>query len=218
MAMFLYRDPNTDFIRLPVIPNNVQVQSSQKNETFESLGIGELKLIGLKGARVVSFSSFFPVKNYVFRDDRRHNGMEYIKKIEAWRDDRKPIYVLFDDMWIYWQCCVDDITYNIQDGSGDIYYTITLSEFIRPQIEKTTTSNETLTTVSSDVSIVPVGLMGSVTGDNVNVRTGPGLGYSVIAQAFKGNRYALYRQEGEWWQINHRGQVAYISSKYIAEE
>jgi len=49
--------------------------------------------------------------------------------IEAWKVRRVPIRLIITDTPINMACSIETFEYGPQDGSGDIYYTLELSEF-----------------------------------------------------------------------------------------
>ena len=53
-----------------------------------------------------------------------------------------------------------------------------------------------------------------ITGDAVNLRSGPGTGFAVVGQATSGQRYpALGRNAaGDWWQIDADGRAVWVSA------
>lgn len=55
-----------------------------------------------------------------------------------------------------------------------------------------------------------------VTADEVNIRDYPSTGTesSVISKAYKGDAYPLVGQNDEWYQIDYRGQEAFINREY----
>lgn len=55
-----------------------------------------------------------------------------------------------------------------------------------------------------------------VTADEVNIRDYPSTGTesSVISKAYKGDAYPLIGQNDEWYQIDYRGQDAFINREY----
>lgn len=56
-----------------------------------------------------------------------------------------------------------------------------------------------------------------ITGDPVNLRSGPGTNYNAIGQAKKGDKYPLLSQEGDWYHIKTlNGQEAYVAG-YLAQ-
>ncbi len=50
---------------------------------------------------------------------------------------------------------------------------------------------------------------------NVNVRSGPGTGYSKIGQLYKGTVVPGLGTSGSWTIINYNGATAYVSSQYL---
>ena len=47
-------------IILPVTPESYNISSSQNHQTVNVIALGDLNLMGNKGLRELSFSSFFP--------------------------------------------------------------------------------------------------------------------------------------------------------------
>ena len=58
----------------------------------------------------------------------------------------------------------------------------------------------------------------TVTGGNINVRTGPGTGYSRVAVVGTGKRVAVLETSGNWWKIGFDGKAGYIISSYIIRD
>ena len=58
----------------------------------------------------------------------------------------------------------------------------------------------------------------AVTGGVVNVRSGPGTGYSRVAQVGTGKRVALLAEEGGWFRVAFDGTTGYILGDYIAPD
>ncbi len=57
---------------------------------------------------------------------------------------------------------------------------------------------------------------GYVKGTYVNVRSGPGLGYSVIGSTNTGDSYTVSGKSGDWYKIAYKGTTAYINSSYLS--
>ena len=51
---------------------------------------------------------------------------------------------------------------------------------------------------------------------SVNVRSGPGTGYSVLGSAKKGAVYTVTGQSGSWYKIDYNGKTGYISATYLS--
>jgi TolB protein len=89
-----------------------------------------------------------------------------------------------------------------------------LSEGIQAPAEPTAT-NETVTGESAITGTVASGT------DRLNVRSGPGTAYAVIAKAVSGERYALVGRsiDGAWLQINRGGgEMGWVAAAYLHVE
>ncbi len=59
--------------------------------------------------------------------------------------------------------------------------------------------------------------VGIVFGNDVNVRSGPGTGYSVQCQLHYGTTLDVFQREGNWFKIGTgNGNFAYISADYVS--
>lgn len=63
----------------------------------------------------------------------------------------------------------------------------------------------------------PAGKQVAVTGDKVNIRTGPGTNYTIIHTADKGEKFPLV-DAGNWRPIKYGGHVYWISGNYSKVE
>ena len=219
MDIFLYDNSLKNFIKLPVVPLDLEVSSPQEVETFRSIGQGELKIIGDKGSRSFSLETFFPVHDYPFLKDRTYKGMQYVDIIEKWRESKLPLTVIVSSLNINFQCAIEDFEYGVQDGSGDIYYTLDLVESKPPNIKKVSPNKSTVppkkgqTTPPKKAEYLEnaYGVVNVKT--TLNVRSGAGMNYKRIGSLK--SKAKVYRLNGSWWQIQYGKGMGYVSSKYI---
>jgi hypothetical protein len=136
MDIFISVNNREQVIKLPVLPKEFKVQSPWDNERYKTISIGEIKLIGLAELKSISIPAFFPAQDYPFLRDKTYKAWEYVEMIEEWRTRRVPIRLIITETPINMACTIDNFPYGPQDGSGDIYYTLELSEFKFPQLEK----------------------------------------------------------------------------------
>jgi hypothetical protein len=121
-----------EVLRLPIVPPNTDVLNPRKNEEFETIQMGTLNLIGLKGLRTLSIQSFFPTKIYSFVKDNARLGWEYVDFFNKWSDKRVPIRIIMTDNTgkeiLNMPCTVENFTHGL-DKVGDIQYTLEIKEF-----------------------------------------------------------------------------------------
>ncbi|MCM3411459.1 hypothetical protein [Metabacillus litoralis] len=129
MDIFLSINKRESVIKLPVIPSDFKIASPQNNNKLETISYGELNLIGLRGLKSLTISSFFPKKDYPFLKDRTYKGWEYVNIIESWKERRVPVRLIITDTPINIDMTIEDFEYGPQDGSGDVYYDLSLTEF-----------------------------------------------------------------------------------------
>lgn len=135
MDIFISINNRERVLRIPVIPEEFQVESPFNNETYTTISQGDIKLIGLRGLKSISWQSFFPAKEYPFSRDNTYKAWEYVKILEEFRDRRLPVRLVIPEADINMAATIDEFNYGVRDGSGDVYYTITLSEFKFVQIQ-----------------------------------------------------------------------------------
>lgn len=57
--------------------------------------------------------------------------------------------------------------------------------------------------------------VGTITGNSVRMRSGPGTGYSVIGYYNKGIQVNVTGQTGNWYSVTYKGLKGYISADYV---
>lgn len=129
MDIFLSINNREQVIQLPVIPKQFRIPSPVNNETETTINQGDIKLIGTRGLKAITIDSFFPSKDYPFSRDKSYYGWEYVEIIESWIDRRIPIRLIITNTPINLAMTIDNFQYGPQDGSGDVYYSLALSEF-----------------------------------------------------------------------------------------
>lgn len=129
MDIFLSINNREQVIQLPVVPSEFMITSPQKNEGYNTISQGDIKLIGMRGLKSLTLSSFFPSKDYPFLRDRTYKGWQYVKMIESWIDRRVPIRLIITNTDINMPVTIESFEYGPQDGSGDIYYSLQLEYF-----------------------------------------------------------------------------------------
>jgi hypothetical protein len=132
IQVFISINNNEEVIQLPVVPSAYSIPSPFDNEQIKGLS-QTLNVIGIRGLKKVSISSFFPAegKNYPFDQNKSMFGWEYVDKIEGWRDRRYPIRLVIVESGkknVNLAVTVDNFEYG-QKQDGDVNYTLEMTEF-----------------------------------------------------------------------------------------
>lgn len=137
VEIFISINNNEEVIQLPVPPESYKLVSPFENESFEGIAQA-LNLIGIRGLKELEISSYFPVRDYPYLQNRDLFGMEYVDTIERWRDRRVPIRIIIVSnnpavMNLNMAATIDNFEYETRKD-GDIYYTLSLREFTFPKV------------------------------------------------------------------------------------
>lgn len=124
----------TNLFVVPVVPPDLDFKNGGENETLQTVK-GNIRLVGEKTLKTVSWSSFFPVlKNYGFvAVGSRVNGYDYINFLESAIEAKVPIRIIITTLSKRPICnmlaTIDDgFSWSI-DTAGDIRYSLSLTEF-----------------------------------------------------------------------------------------
>lgn len=128
MDIYLSVNNREQVLRLPVMPPSFTVVKPAKNGVFETVSGKELLTIGEAGLKEISFSSFFPVRDYPFLRDRTYKGQEYVYILDTWRAKKIPVRLIVTETPINIAVVIDDFRYTVRQD-GDIWYDITFKEF-----------------------------------------------------------------------------------------
>ena len=129
-----------EVINIPVVQNIEPISCETTDEDFVTIDGNTLNLIGGKGLRRFSFSSFFPSKLYSFVSFLNfREPKHYIKFFEKYRDLKLPVRVIVIDKFSVTlnMLCRYNFSYTLRDRAGDVPYTLDITEYILP-VNKTT--------------------------------------------------------------------------------
>ena len=126
-------------VTLPVPPQSFEVQVKQKNETLAINNLGDINMIGKTGLKQVSISSFFPAQQYSFCVSTAGDPYQQIETLNNLRTAGKPTKVSITGTNLSMDCTVDDLSWGEKDGSGDVYFSVTLREYVYVVGNKDTT-------------------------------------------------------------------------------
>ncbi|WP_051688031.1 N-acetylmuramoyl-L-alanine amidase [Desulfofalx alkaliphila] len=72
--------------------------------------------------------------------------------------------------------------------------------------------------LTNAVALANTGQTAVITGTSVNLRSGPGTGHSTLGQVTQGDRLPVLGKEGDWLQVQSKGQSAWIAGWLVRLE
>lgn len=123
---------NGERLRLPITPF-YNIEEPQNNNTETLNEVGTINLKGKKGLKTLTIESFFPSKDYYFLEssDVILDPFYYDNKIRNWANAKEPIRLIITETPHNFEVLIDSYTSGEQDGTGDLYYSLALSEYVR---------------------------------------------------------------------------------------
>ena len=120
-------------MRIPVLPSEYSVSSTQNNTVVNVIGLGDVVLKGKRGLRSISFSSFFPMRydaGYCEYSSIK-SPRTYVDLIEKMKR-AGTVKLIITGTPINFRCTIESFDWGENDGTGDITYTLTFQEYRAP--------------------------------------------------------------------------------------
>lgn len=121
----------SDRLQLPIPPSSYAIKRALNNTSIIVESIGEVSFIGKpKLAEIPTIESFFPNHPYSFcQYSTFPTPKECTDLIEKWIASGNPIRYLVTGTSLNTLCSIEDFEYGERDGTGDVYFTLTLKEY-----------------------------------------------------------------------------------------
>lgn len=135
---FWLKKSNSDKIMLPVNPESFAFTEKHNNTSVNVNSIGEVNLLGKRNLKTGTISSHFPKRDRNYANNSgRQAPYTYINKLLSWKSSGKPVQLIITGTKINFQVTIETLKYGEQDGTGDVYYDLTLKEYRAVEIKKT---------------------------------------------------------------------------------
>ncbi|MGN6713430.1 LysM peptidoglycan-binding domain-containing protein [Anaerocolumna jejuensis] len=134
--------------RFAVLPPSIEPSVSMQNTSVNITNYGEINLIGKRGLKTLSLSSFFPKQKYNFVQYKDFPSPKAcISLIDSWMDN--PVRLIITDANINMLVTIESFNHAAPDANGDVYFTLELKEYKKPTFKKKAKSavNKTSKTV-----------------------------------------------------------------------
>lgn len=135
--MEIWLSMNDDKLRLPVLPSTIGVEVEQNNQTVNINELGDITLIGKTGLQSMELNTFFPNQQYSFVEYAEPpKPYDAVEKINTWRTSSEPIRLIVTTTGINLLMAIGKFTHRERDGSGDVYYSLSLQEYKPPKTKQ----------------------------------------------------------------------------------
>lgn len=117
---------------LPVTPERYRIKTKQLNKVVDIVDFGEALLFGNPGLVQLEFSSFLPRTYHEYSSiisGDYVDAPEGVELLTKWKEAKKPVRVIITDSPVNLMMGIMSFDYDEHDGSHDIYYTLSLSEY-----------------------------------------------------------------------------------------
>lgn len=138
----IYLKGDGETIRFPVTPSEVVCETSASivNENVNDLG--PVSLFGGTELKTIPISSFFPNKDYSFCTySNVEKPYSFVSKIESWQNKGAKLRYIVSDGYTNVPVMINSFTYREQDGTGDVYFDLSLIEYKEIKLNKTSSSD-----------------------------------------------------------------------------
>ena len=135
-----YINNSIENLELPIVPKDYHIKSGKNSTSVNLLGFGEINDTGTPTLKTWSISSIFPSKQYnICTCTIKSNPFDYVSLVERLKEDNIVCQYIITKTNVNIKCTIEEFEYWEEDGSGDIYYTMTFKE--HKEISLTTISN-----------------------------------------------------------------------------
>ena len=141
--MEIYLGTDNDKIRFPVVPSSIGVNRSNNIDTQSVIKLGEVPIFNGTSLKTIELTSFFPNQEYSFCDYTGFmNPYEFSDKIQKWMYEGKPLRIIVTDSPTNMQCLIQQFDTVEQDGTRDLYFTLSLLEYRPIEVPNLSNSNQ----------------------------------------------------------------------------
>lgn len=142
MEMWL-NQADTKF-QFPIFPSEFEINGKAITNTSNILNKGEILIFGGAGLRSTEISSFFPSKVYPFCAYKDLKApYDYVDLLEGWYKKGLVLRYIITETNVNWECMIEDFKYGKKDGTKDVYFTLSLKEYDRYNIQKVNSNTGT---------------------------------------------------------------------------
>ena len=146
MLELYLKENDSNVLRFPVTPSEVICETSANISTESINDLGNVSLFSGVELKSIPIDSFFPNKDYSFCTyNNIEKPYELIRKLETWQNKGTKLRYIVSDGYTNIPVMINSLTYQEQDGTGDVYFSLSLIEYKEIKLNKTTSNNSNST-------------------------------------------------------------------------
>ncbi|HEK4934997.1 TPA: peptidoglycan-binding protein LysM, partial [Clostridioides difficile] len=182
MEMWL-RQSNDSF-RFPILPTSFEISGNINTSTTNVLKLGEVIVCGGMGLRTTEINSFFPSKQYHFCNYKDFpQPYDCVNKLKRWMEQGLILRYIITETDVNMEVIIENFKHGKQDGTNDVYFTLSLKEYKRIQIPSVNSSDGKIEVVKN----VPVTKGFEVKNKQRTHKVGKGDSLWSLAKKYYGN-------------------------------
>nr|DAG46132.1 MAG TPA: tail assembly protein [Caudoviricetes sp.] len=117
-------------VNFPVSPASFDVADSYGNSSININALGEMNMLGKRKLTTLTFASFFPAQYYGFEQSYPlGDPYSYVDSIKTMAQMAQPARIAISGTTISMPVTIDSFQYGEHDGTGDVYFSISLREY-----------------------------------------------------------------------------------------
>jgi len=146
MLELYLKENDSNVLRFPVTPSEVICETSANISTESINDLGNVSLFSGVELKSIPIDSFFPNKDYSFCTyNNIEKPYELVRKLETWQNNGTKLRYIVSDGYTNIPVMINSLTYQEQDGTGDVYFSLSLIEYKEIKLNKTTSNNSNST-------------------------------------------------------------------------
>lgn len=115
---------------MPVTPPSFEIQESRNMETVNIYSLGDVALLGTNTYSTIKMEFLLPAQKYPFvLIDQIVDPYAYVSTFRRFKDDGTVMRLIISGTTVNIPVRVQEMTYKEQDGTNDLYMTLTLCEY-----------------------------------------------------------------------------------------
>ena len=142
MLELYLKENDSNVLRFPVTPSEVICETSANISTESVNDLGNVSLFSGVELKSIPIDSFFPNKDYSFCTySNIEKPYELVRKLETWQNNGTKLRYIVSDGYTNIPVMINSFTYQEQDGTGDVYFNLSLVEYKEIKLNKTSSSD-----------------------------------------------------------------------------